>query len=128
MAVERNNTKINSKQSKIKDIYMNSANYEEIWQLIQQLPIEQKLIIGKRLLSEDRGLTVVFNGNGNGSNNLIQNSLVIQIGDSTELSDQLLEKIKNVSPEILDELLIAIAEQIKSHSEENSKVSDAEKA
>ena len=122
MEVEINN-KIDSKQSK--DHFMNSVNSEEIWKLIEQLPTEQKLIIGKRLLGENRGLTVVFNGNGNGSNNVIQNSLVIQTSDSKELSDQLIEKIKNSSPEILDELLIAIAEQIKSHSEENSKVSSA---
>ncbi len=125
MEVEINN-KIDSKQPQ--DHFMNPVNSEEIWKLIEQLPTEQKLIVGKRLLGENRGLTVVFNGNGNGSNNVIQNSLVIQTSDSKELSDQLIEKIKNSSPEILDELLIAIAEQIKSHSDDNSKVSSAEKS
>ena len=125
MEVEINN-KIDSKQPK--DHFMNPVNSEEIWKLIEQLPTEQKLIIGKRLLGENRGLTLVFNGNGNGSNNVIQNSLVIQTSDSKELSDQLIEKIQNSSPEILDELLIAIAEQIKSSSEENSKASSAKKS
>lgn len=110
---ERTKTK-SSAQKKSKALLM---NIEEIIGKIEQLPLDEKLLLKKRLLGEYAGLTVVFNGNGNGNSNIIQSSLVIQTSDSQEMSEHLFEKIKNISPEVLDDLLIAIATQIKSRSE-----------
>lgn len=100
-----------------KDLKPSFMNLDEITRIIQQLPPEEKLTLTKRLLGENPGITVVFNGNGNGNSNVIQNSVVVQTSGSQEISEQLTEKIKNISPEVLDDLLIAIAMQIKSRSE-----------
>ena len=100
-----------------KDLELLFMDLDEITRIIQQLPPEEKLILSKQLLGESQGITVVFNGNGNGNSNVIQNSVVVQTSGSQEISEQLTEKIKNISPEVLDDLLIAIAMQIKSRSE-----------
>lgn len=91
----------------------------DIWKTIEQLPKDQKIAVAKKILREEQGLILDFIGNGNGSNNIIQNSIVIQTSSESEkFSEQLLKKIDKVSPEILDELLIAIAKKIKDNSEQ----------
>ena len=100
-----------------KDLELLFMDLDEITRIIQQLPPEEKLILSKQLLGESQGIMVVFNGNGNGNSNVIQNSVVVQTSGSQEISEQLTEKIKNISPEVLDDLLIAVAMQIKSRSE-----------
>ena len=98
-----------------------SANFEEISHWLDRLSEEHKILIRKKLLNDEQGINIVLNGNGSGSNNVIQNSLVIQTGSSNEeLSSLMIEKLDKVSPEILDDLLIAIAKQIKTRSEEAS--------
>lgn len=100
--------------------HSSSANFEEISQWLDQLSEEHKLLIRKKLLNDEQGINIVLNGNGSGSNNVIQNSLVIQTGGSNEeLSSLMIEKLDKVSPEILDDLLIAIAKKIKARSEED---------
>ena len=95
-----------------------SLKFKQILDSLKELSPEQKLEIGKWLWREAEDLNIVFNGNGNGNGNVISNSVVIQVSDSSkEITEQLLEKIKVVSPEALEEFLIAIAHQIKSRAE-----------
>ena len=114
---ENGNKQLKIKLFDQKDLELLFMDLDEITRIIQQLPPEEKLILSKQLLGESQGITVVFNGNGNGNSNVIQNSVVVQTSGSQEISEQLTEKIKNISPEVLDDLLIAIAMQIKSRSE-----------
>ena len=112
-----NQVKLYSKSSKVLTSLMTE---EQIWQLIEQLSPEQRLKIAKRILIGDPlGVNAVFNGNGNGSGTTVHSSIVIQISDSksAEISQQLIEKVKEISPEALENLLVAIANQIKARAE-----------
>ncbi len=116
MQADRHNPNLGSK--KTKNLFLNSVDSEEIWKLIEQLPLAQKLAIEKKLLGKNSEITLVFNGTG--SNNVIENSVVIQTSQSKELADQITEQITTASPEILNDLLIAIAEQIKVNAEQEN--------
>ena len=83
-----------------------------------QMNTEDTLSVIKQFLEEikqDTGATLVLNGNGNGSKNLIFNSIVIQTTDK-ETSDLILDKIKNLPSETFEDILLTIAEQLRKRS------------
>lgn len=79
---------------------------EELIERIYELPSEQQMEIGQRLLGGSSGLTVVF-----GTNNVVANSVSIQLGN-TENIDELL---KDIPPEAIANLLIAISHRVSKY-------------
>lgn len=79
---------------------------EEIIERINQLPPQQQMEIGQRLLGRSSGLTVVF-----GTNNVVANSVSIQLGNSEKID----ELLKDVPPEALAKLLVAIANRVSDY-------------
>ena len=69
-------------------------------------------------IQQDTGATLVLNGNGNGSKNLIVNSIVLQTTDK-ETSDLILDKIKKLPSETFEDILLTIADQLRKRSKEN---------
>lgn len=67
-------------------------------------------------IQQDTGATLVLNGNGNGSKNLIFNSIVIQTTDK-QTSDLILDKIKELPSEVFEDILLTIADQLRKRSE-----------
>jgi hypothetical protein len=63
-------------------------------------------------IQRNTGATLVLNGNGNGSKNLIYNSIVIQTTDQ-ETSDLILDKIKGLPSEAFEDVLLTIAQQLR---------------
>ena len=89
---------------------------------IEDKDIENKEAIIKEFLEEikqDTGATLVLNGNGNGSKNLIFNSIVLQTTDK-ETSDLILDKIKDLPSETFEDILLSIADQLRKRSKESS--------
>lgn len=70
-------------------------------------------------IQQDTGATLVLNGNGNGSKNLILNSIVLQTTDK-ETSDLILDKIKKLPSETFEDILLTIADQLRKRSKENN--------
>lgn len=86
-----------------------------------QMNTEDTLSVIKQFLEEiqrDTGATLVLNGNGNGSKNLIFNSIVLQTTDK-ETSDLILDKIKNLPSETFEDILLTIAEQLRQRNKDN---------
>ncbi|NJO96055.1 MAG: hypothetical protein HC764_08485 [Pleurocapsa sp. CRU_1_2] len=82
---------------------------------------DNKEVIIKEFLEEinkDTGATLVLNGNGNGSKNLILNSIVIQTTDN-ETSELILDKIKQLPSEAFEDVLLAIAGQIRDRNNDD---------
>lgn len=87
----------------------------------EEMNIEDKEAIIKEFLEEiqqDTGATLVLNGNGNGSKNLIFNSIVLQTTDK-ETSDLILDMIKKLPSETFEDILLTIADQLRKRSKEN---------
>lgn len=69
-------------------------------------------------INKDTGATLVLSGNGNGSKNLILNSIVIQTTDN-ETSELILDKIKQLPSEAFEDVLLAIAGQIRDRNNDD---------
>ncbi|MDJ0592994.1 MAG: hypothetical protein QNJ72_23905 [Pleurocapsa sp. MO_226.B13] len=99
------------RKNKIKESEKNSINGSNL----EEMDIEDKEAIIKEFFKEieqNTGATLVLNGNGNGSKNLILNSIVLQTTDK-ETSDLIVDKIKSLPSETFEEILLAIAEQLR---------------
>ena len=86
-----------------------------------EMDIDDKEAVIKEFLEEiqqDTGATLVLNGNGNGSKNLIFNSIVLQTTDK-QTSDLILDKIKDLPSETFEDILLAIADQLRKRSSTN---------
>ena len=79
---------------------------DEILREIDTLPPDDKVKLAQKLLGHDHGLTVVLGGH-NVINN--HNSFTLQLNGS---ADELSHQLKELPPEILEELLKAIAIRI----------------
>jgi hypothetical protein len=91
------------------EIVKHTVDEREIEQLIErihQLPPQQQMEIGQRLLGGSSGLTVVF-----GTNNVVANSVSIQIGNT----DNIDELLKDVPADALAKLMVAIAHRISQY-------------
>ncbi|NET90951.1 MAG: hypothetical protein F6K45_23135 [Kamptonema sp. SIO1D9] len=81
---------------------------EKIWEKIENLPPVERIKLAQKFLGKDSGLTVVLGGQ-----NVINNSFSLQLNSST---DEISEQLKNIPPEVLGELLQAIAIRIRQDS------------
>lgn len=74
--------------------------FEDVVEQVDQLPVEQRTELARRLLGHGERIIII------GGNNMISNSNVLQLNGSAE---EISKQLKNVSPEILEELVKAIA-------------------
>ena len=81
--------------------------FEDVVKQADQLPVEQRAELAKKLLGHNPGVVII------GGNNMISNSNVLQLNGSAE---EISQQLKNVSPEVLEELLKAIAMNIKDNN------------
>lgn len=82
-------------------------DFEDVVERVDQLPVEQRAELAKKLLGHNPGVIII------GGNNMISNSNVLQLNGSAE---DISQQLKNVSPEVLEELLKAIAMNIKDNN------------
>ena len=99
-----------AKNNGINSIEMDAEDTEDTLSLIKEFLEE---------IQQDTGATLVLSGNGNGSKNLIFNSVVLQTTDK-QTSDLILDKIKDLPSETFEDILLAIADQLRKRSGENN--------
>ena len=99
-----------SEKNKINGSYREEMNTEDREAIIREFLEE---------IQQDTGATLVLNGNGNGSKNLIYNSIVIQTTDK-QTSDLILDKIKDLPSETFEDILLTIADQLRKRNQNDS--------
>lgn len=85
---------------------VSAKEIEELLERIYELPPDQQMEIGQRLLGGSTGLTVVF-----GTNNVVANSVSINIGSNEQLN----EFIKDLPPDAMAKLLSAISQRVSQY-------------
>ncbi|MEM7555206.1 MAG: hypothetical protein AAF378_14105 [Cyanobacteria bacterium P01_A01_bin.84] len=77
------------------------VEYDEVSKYIEGLPLEQKQELAQKIGNSNPGGIIIIGGN-----NMISNSNVLQLNGSAE---EISKQLKNISPEVLAELVKAIA-------------------
>ena len=83
-------------------------NFDEISKYVDSLPLEQKAELAKKVLGNNPGVVII------GGNNMISNSNVLQLNGSAE---EISKQLSNLSPEVFEELVRAIALNIKKEND-----------
>ncbi|MEA5595719.1 hypothetical protein [Rivularia sp. UHCC 0363] len=80
------------------------VEFDEFKRHIDELPLEQRTELAQKAMGNNPGIVII------GGNNMISNSNVLQLnGNAEDISKQL----SNLSPEVIEELLRAIALDMK---------------
>ena len=89
------------------------VEFDEFAKKIDELPLEQRRELGQRALENNPGGIIIIGGN-----NMISNSNVLQLnGNAEDISNQL----KDLSPEVVAELVKAIALSMKEKNNREQK-------
>ncbi|WP_414623820.1 hypothetical protein [Calothrix sp. CCY 0018] len=88
------------------------VEFDEFAKRIEELPLEQRMEIAQRAMGSNPGGIVIIGGN-----NMISNSNVLQLNGTAE---DISKQISNLSPEVFEELLRAIALDMKSKNQKQN--------
>ncbi|NJN12218.1 MAG: hypothetical protein HC836_48330 [Richelia sp. RM2_1_2] len=80
------------------------VEFDEFAKRVEELPLEQRMELAQRAMGRNPGIVIL------GGNNMISNSNVLQLNGSAE---DISKQLKEISPEVIEELLRAIALDMK---------------